>query len=475
MSRVSSLKLSNFWHYHEEDTPYFPSSNGVAERKNRTFKDMINSLLLTSGLPKYLWGETLNTTCHILNRVPLKHNTTTPFELWKGIPSSVSLDDSLASTSIPEHVENMTNVGVNPNSTSLTHEESDEPRRSKRARVVKDFGSDFVTYNIKDDPVTFKDAINSPEAKQWKEVVKSEMDSIVSNRTLVLVGLPPGCTTIEFSWKSVKQTLITRSTFEAELSALDTTALTDLQARWFAKFGEDGNHVPQQSGLLPDSSRTPTPFRPTNPPLLPPLCFARLPTTDQMASILSIKAAPLPLSTYVGVDVEILPPPRVSSPMHIGIPSNLFVTISGCMNVSPSPTASFDLVPIACPSSTKGNSVERMNMHGDIDLNASSSANISWDPSAPIVPTGIFIVAMEEVLKGGPWLFQGQPIVLQQWQPGMALRKTKHTDVPVWIKLRHFPVELWIDEGLSTVASGIGKTALPGCHYEYMHETKLSS
>ncbi|KAL0380426.1 UNVERIFIED_CONTAM: Retrovirus-related Pol polyprotein from transposon TNT 1-94 [Sesamum angustifolium] len=141
---------------HEETPPYSPSSNGVAERKNRTFKDMINSLLLTSGLPKYLWGEALNTACHILNRVPLKHNTSTPFELWKGIPSSVSLDDSLASTSIPEHVEKMTNVGVNPNSASLTHEESDIPRRSKRARVVKDFGSDFVTYNIEDDPVTFK-------------------------------------------------------------------------------------------------------------------------------------------------------------------------------------------------------------------------------------------------------------------------------------------------------------------------------
>ncbi|KAL0290196.1 UNVERIFIED_CONTAM: Retrovirus-related Pol polyprotein from transposon TNT 1-94 [Sesamum calycinum] len=264
-----------------ETPPYSPSSNGVAERKNRTFKDMINSLLLTSGLPKYLWGEALNTACHILNRVPLKHNTSTPFELWKGrkpslkyfrvwgclakvlvpehkrkklgpktvdavflgyvetsyalrflvikseipgievntivefrdavfledvfpmktgIPSSVSLDDSLASTSIPEHVEKMTNVGVNPNSASLSHEESDIPRRSKRARVVKDFGSDFVTYNIEDDPVTFKDAMASLEAKQWKEAVKSEMDSIVSNGTWVLVDLPPGCTTIGCKW-----------------------------------------------------------------------------------------------------------------------------------------------------------------------------------------------------------------------------------------------------------------------------------
>ena len=69
---------------HEKTPPYSPSSNGMAERKNRTFKDMINSLLLTSGLPKYLWGEVLNTACHSLNRVPLKHNASTPFVLWKG-------------------------------------------------------------------------------------------------------------------------------------------------------------------------------------------------------------------------------------------------------------------------------------------------------------------------------------------------------------------------------------------------------
>ncbi|KAL0374258.1 UNVERIFIED_CONTAM: Retrovirus-related Pol polyprotein from transposon TNT 1-94 [Sesamum radiatum] len=142
----------------------------------------------TKGLSKYLWGDALNTACHILNIVPLKHNTSTPFELWKGIPSSVTLDDSLASTSIPEHVEKMTNVGVNPSSTNLTHEESDEPRRSKRARVVKDFESDFVTYNIEDNPITFKDDMASLETKQWKEAVKSEMDSIISNGTWKLVA-----------------------------------------------------------------------------------------------------------------------------------------------------------------------------------------------------------------------------------------------------------------------------------------------
>ncbi|KAL0373436.1 UNVERIFIED_CONTAM: hypothetical protein Sradi_3259300 [Sesamum radiatum] len=69
--------------------------------------------------------------------------------------------------------------------------------------------------------------------------------------------------------------------------------------------------------------------------------------------------------------------------------------------------------------------------------------------------------AMEEVIDGGPWLFQGQPIVLQRWEPGMILRKHKHTQVSVWIKLRHLPVEFWNSEGISTVASGVGRPLYP--------------
>ncbi|KAL0295159.1 UNVERIFIED_CONTAM: hypothetical protein Sradi_6849600, partial [Sesamum radiatum] len=66
------------------------------------------------------------------------------------------------------------------------------------------------------------------------------------------------------------------------------------------------------------------------------------------------------------------------------------------------------------------------------------------------------IAYMEEVIEGGPWLFQGQPIVLQSWQQGMSLRRQKHTTVPVWIKLKHLPMEYWTEDGLSAVASGVG-------------------
>ncbi|KAL2235639.1 UNVERIFIED_CONTAM: hypothetical protein Sindi_1296100 [Sesamum indicum] len=71
------------------------------------------------------------------------------------------------------------------------------------------------------------------------------------------------------------------------------------------------------------------------------------------------------------------------------------------------------------------------------------------------------VADMEDIIEGGPWLFQGQPIVLQKWEPGIVLRKLKHTQIPVWIKLRHLPVELWTEEGLSIVANGVGKPLYP--------------
>src|SRR3954468_7288217 len=68
---------------HERMPPYSPQSNGVAERKNRTLTDLVNAMLDTSGLSKEWWGEGLMIACHVLNRVPVKDKTMTPFEEWE--------------------------------------------------------------------------------------------------------------------------------------------------------------------------------------------------------------------------------------------------------------------------------------------------------------------------------------------------------------------------------------------------------
>jgi len=64
--------------------PGTPRQNGVSERRNRTLKDMVRSMISNSSLPDSLWGEALKTAVYILNRVPSKAVSKTPYELWTG-------------------------------------------------------------------------------------------------------------------------------------------------------------------------------------------------------------------------------------------------------------------------------------------------------------------------------------------------------------------------------------------------------
>ena len=69
---------------HEATPPYSPESNRVAERKNKTLKEMMNFLLISDSTPNNLWGEAILSTCHLQNRISYKKTGKTPYELWKG-------------------------------------------------------------------------------------------------------------------------------------------------------------------------------------------------------------------------------------------------------------------------------------------------------------------------------------------------------------------------------------------------------
>jgi transposase InsO family protein len=56
---------------HERTSPYSSKSNRVAERKNHTLTDLVNTMLDTAGLSKALL-----ILCHVLNRVPNKRSNT---------------------------------------------------------------------------------------------------------------------------------------------------------------------------------------------------------------------------------------------------------------------------------------------------------------------------------------------------------------------------------------------------------------
>ena len=64
--------------------PGTPHQNGVAERRNRTLMEMVRSMMSHSSLPISMWMYSLRTAMYLLNRVPSKAVSKTPFELWTG-------------------------------------------------------------------------------------------------------------------------------------------------------------------------------------------------------------------------------------------------------------------------------------------------------------------------------------------------------------------------------------------------------
>ena len=65
------------------------SQNSVAERRNRTLKNMVRSMISHSTLPESLWGEAVKIAIYILNRVPSKAVAKTPYELWTSKKPSI--------------------------------------------------------------------------------------------------------------------------------------------------------------------------------------------------------------------------------------------------------------------------------------------------------------------------------------------------------------------------------------------------
>jgi transposase InsO family protein len=69
----------------EFSSPITPQQNGVVERKNRVIQEMARVMIHSRNLTQHLWGEAVNTACHIINIVYLRPETNkTPYEIWRG-------------------------------------------------------------------------------------------------------------------------------------------------------------------------------------------------------------------------------------------------------------------------------------------------------------------------------------------------------------------------------------------------------
>jgi hypothetical protein len=82
------------------------------------------------------------------------------------------------------------------------HEEidSEASRRSKRSKTTKSFSDDFAVYLMDDILKIIVEAFASPDADDWKEAVRSEIYSILSNGTWELVDRPYECKLMGCKW-----------------------------------------------------------------------------------------------------------------------------------------------------------------------------------------------------------------------------------------------------------------------------------
>jgi hypothetical protein len=103
---------------------------------------------------------------------------------------------------IPHEHENFTPIEQVEEPHMQNPEEDDTivTRKSKRQRIAKSFGVDYIVYLVDDTPTTIEEAYSSPDADLWKEVVRSEMDSIMYNGTWEIIDRPYGCKHIGCKW-----------------------------------------------------------------------------------------------------------------------------------------------------------------------------------------------------------------------------------------------------------------------------------
>ncbi|KAK8554368.1 hypothetical protein V6N12_031332 [Hibiscus sabdariffa] len=207
--------------------PGTPQWNGVSERRNRTLKDMVRSMMSHSDLPISLWGHAVETATFTLNCVPSKSVRKTPYEIWTGkrpknkvfvARTGVFLEKEFLSNKrdrrnielkevqqqqVTEPEVEQTSQVVEENSTNL---ETQPLRRSSReCHEPERYGFLVTTHGDvilvdQDEPKTYQEAVLSPDSEKWLEAMRSEMDSMSNNQVWTLVEPPEGIKPIGCKW-----------------------------------------------------------------------------------------------------------------------------------------------------------------------------------------------------------------------------------------------------------------------------------
>ncbi|GKE62411.1 zinc knuckle CX2CX4HX4C containing protein, partial [Tanacetum coccineum] len=67
------------------------------------------------------------------------------------------------------------------------------------------------------------------------------------------------------------------------------------------------------------------------------------------------------------------------------------------------------------------------------------------------------IEGLNAVLDKGPWMVRNKPLFLQKCCSDIGMERMEPKKLPVWAKIVNVPLEAWTMEGISALASSLGK------------------
>ena len=70
------------WNHTSNHCTVFPSAKQSCWTE-KSFLEMMNAMMISSGLPQNMWGEAILSSNYLLNKAPWKKEDKTPYELWK--------------------------------------------------------------------------------------------------------------------------------------------------------------------------------------------------------------------------------------------------------------------------------------------------------------------------------------------------------------------------------------------------------
>ncbi|KRZ09050.1 Retrovirus-related Pol polyprotein from transposon TNT 1-94 [Trichinella pseudospiralis] len=188
---------------HERTIPETPQQNGVAERMNQTLVEKARTMLIDANLSPDLWAEAVGTANYLRNKCLtnkcesfwLFGNGARSLRAIKEVGSEIRRTD-LRWASKEESTNSLMNPDVGEEAVIVwTSQDSDSTEMNPNPSV-----SPKAQVREQSDPISYEEAVNRPDAKEWLKAINEELASHRENQSWEPAVLPPHKKVIKSKW-----------------------------------------------------------------------------------------------------------------------------------------------------------------------------------------------------------------------------------------------------------------------------------